>query len=139
MISGRSAALVALAVALCTAVCGAACWAWGQTPPPHDGWTDKDATGRPAPITFRELHSFGLTYDQVVEKLVAAGCKREELEKYIRFDCEADPNQWFLTKPGTPEHAGVSVAAKGGGHAFPLQTEIVLRPEPPPPEKQEAF
>jgi hypothetical protein len=77
--------------------------------------------------------------------LTAAGCKREDADTFIRFDCEVDPNRWYLTKPGRTEHPGLAVAAddeKGGSpgssHTFFLG-EVSLRPRPPSVEREEAF
>jgi hypothetical protein len=129
------------------AICGALCWgAWGQTPPPnHGAWADKDAEGRPAPMTFGWFHQRQLLYSQVVAKLTDAGCKREEAETFIRFYCEASPKQWYLTKPGQAEHPGMSVSAEGTGenrtvgHARMLSEKLTLNPEPPSIEWREAY
>ena len=132
---------LALAGAAAVLACGAA---WGQGSS-HNGWADKDPSGRPAAIPFREVHGPGFTHNRAVEKLTAAGCKREETDAFIRFDCETDPNRWYLTKPGRAEHPGIAVAAdeeKGGSpegsHTFFL-SEVSLRPREPSMERHEAF
>ena len=133
MIGIRLGALAIAGVAIC-----GLCWAaWGQTPPPdHGAWPDKDAEGRPAPMTFGAFHVPQLLYSQVVETLTAAGCKREESDTFIRFDCEADPRQWYLTKPGRPEHPGLSVVNRG---ARMLSETPTLNPQPPSIEWREAY
>ena len=129
--------LGALAIAG-VAICGCLCWAaWGQTPPPdHGAWPDRDAEGRPAPMTFGAFHVPQLLYGQVVETLTAAGCKREEKDTFIRFDCDADPKQWYLTKPGRPEHPGLSVA---NGGVRMLSETPTLNPQPPSVARREAY
>ena len=130
----RLGALAIAGMAICGFLC---CAAWGQIPPPdHGAWPDKDAEGRPAPMTFRAFHVPQLLYGRVVEALTAAGCKREESDTFIRFDCEVDPKQWYLTKPGRPEHPGLFVS-KGGARM--LSEALTLNPQPPSNERREAY
>jgi hypothetical protein len=138
----HSTGVLSAVAALVLAMPGAA---WGQQPLSHGAWADRDASGRAAAIPFREVHGRGFTHDRAVEKLTAAGCRREDTDTFIRFDCEGDPNRWYLTKPGRAEHPGIAVAAddeKGGSpegsHTFFL-SEVTLRPQEPSVERQEAF
>jgi hypothetical protein len=130
------------------AVAVVACWgaaAWGQAPANDGAWANKDAEGRAAPMTFGVFHANQLTYGQVVEKLTDAGCKREEAETFVRFECETNPKQWYLTKPGRPEHAGLSVVATGPdgtgtvNHSRMLSEKLELNPQPSSIERREAY
>jgi hypothetical protein len=87
-------------------------------------------------MTFGAFHVPQLLYSKVVETLAAAGCKRGESDTFIRFDCEAEPKQWYLTKPGRPEHPGLSVS-KGGARM--LSETLTLNPQPPSNERREAY
>ncbi|HVY90375.1 MAG TPA: hypothetical protein VG942_16025 [Hyphomonadaceae bacterium] len=132
--------LALAALAICSTVVGTM---WAQ--PPHDGWPDKDASGREAPMTFNEFHGGQLNYDRIVEALTGAGCTREETTIFVRFDCAVAPSHWYLTRPDKVEHPGVAVAAsdeKGGVPAVShlrMLMPFSLHPERPSAERQEAF
>jgi hypothetical protein len=140
--SRHSTGVLLASAALVLATLGAA---WGQQPLSHGAWADKDAAGRPAPMTFKVFHGQQLLYRQVVETLTGAGCKREETDTFVRFDCEANPKQWYLTKPGRPEHPALSVSADVPGEARPighsrmLSETLTLNPQPPSIAWREAY
>lgn len=140
MLRGLRLAVLAAGFMACGAICGAAS---AQPEPPR--WPNQDPSGRPAPMTFGVFHT-AQTYDRAVERLLAAGCKREDLETFTRFDCEAAPNQWYLTKPGRLEHPALAVTASPEPgvrpeimHTIPLLKSSDATPEKPSIEQREAF
>jgi hypothetical protein len=144
VLSSLKKSLAAVGCAIVLSGVGLSAPALAQAPANHGAWPDRDADGRRAPMPFSRFHTLRLTFDQVADTLTAAGCKREETGAFIRFDCEASPKQWYLTRPGKPEHPGLAVAAdkepsgSSIAHARML-TEMTLALEEPPPERREAF